>query len=523
MKIINKVGIFCIILVIVSMGISVPVNAADKIKVFINRAEVNMNIDPVVINGRTLIPIRSIFEALGAEVNWDSNTRRVTATRNGIKIELTIGANTAYKNGQIIATEVPAQIIDSRTYVPLRFITEALDFNVYWNAKIHAVYISTKGPDPELAQQEQLSQVKTWKKVLSTSTCEMARFVQQTKDGGYILFGDSCDDSRSSHLIKLNSLGDIMWDKTIGKAWAYDAAVQTDQGYLIVLGDGHCIETDENGNIQQEKTLELKDNDISPEAALQTPDGGFVIAGHITRNLGNNVFKDAACLVKIDENADIEWKKTYEDGIGTTFCSVKETDGGYIMAGNILLKDGSTWLTTDRDLYIVKTDENGNVEWKRNIGGGSNDYAEAIELSKDGGYLVAGSTNSFGAGCSDALIVSLNRKGNTKWQKTFGGPGDEYASSIVETENGNIVFAGGTELFSGGTHNRKFYFAELDTTGKTIFEKSFGANNYDGAASLAQCFDGGYVLAGYSANSLLQGGHSRCYIIKTDSNGNVRQ
>ena len=100
---------------------------------------------PVIVNGRTLVPLRAIFEALGATVEWDGSTQTVTSTLKGTTLKLTIGSNVLYKNGTPITLDVPAQLINNRTMVPVRAVSEAFGANVKWDGDTRTVYISTQG------------------------------------------------------------------------------------------------------------------------------------------------------------------------------------------------------------------------------------------------------------------------------------------------------------------------------------------------------------------------------------------
>ncbi len=98
--------------------------------------------NPELINDRTLVPLRAIFEAMGADVKWDQETETVTSTRNGVTIKLTIGDNVLYKNGQSIPVDVPAQIVNDRTLVPARVVAEAFGADVQWNEASNSVLIT---------------------------------------------------------------------------------------------------------------------------------------------------------------------------------------------------------------------------------------------------------------------------------------------------------------------------------------------------------------------------------------------
>lgn len=111
------------------------------IRVVLNGETMNFDVPPFIEQERTMVPFRAIFEALGAGVQWDGETKTVTATRNDLEIKLVIDGP-AYKNGAAINLEVPAMIINSRTFVPLRFVSEALDCTVAWDNSSKTVTIT---------------------------------------------------------------------------------------------------------------------------------------------------------------------------------------------------------------------------------------------------------------------------------------------------------------------------------------------------------------------------------------------
>ena len=162
----------------------------------------------------------------------------------------------------------------------------------------------------------------------------------------------------------------------------------------------------------------------------QTSDGGYVVLGEI----GTNVW-----IVKLDLDGDIQWQRTYGQGISVKAHSIQQTsDEGYIFAGYIFTSGSSD------DVWIVKLDLDGDIEWQRTYGGSSIDKAYSIQQTSDGGYIVAGETWSLGANPYDFWILKLDSNGDIIWQRAYGGSGIERAYSIQQTSDGGYIVAGET-------------------------------------------------------------------------------
>ena len=153
--------------------------------------------------------------------------------------------------------------------------------------------------------------------------------------------------------------------------------------------------------------------------------------------------------------------------------------------------------------------------WAQTYGCSGTDYACSIQQTSDGGFIVAGSTDSFGAGKADFWVLKLDESGNALWQKTYGGTDYDYASSIQQTPDGGYIVAGETESFGAGRAD--LWVLKLDESGNALWQKTYGGTDYDNAYSIQQTLDGGYIMAGYTGS--FGAGSADFWVLKLDSSG----
>ncbi|MBU0508421.1 T9SS type A sorting domain-containing protein, partial [bacterium] len=218
-------------------------------------------------------------------------------------------------------------------------------------------------------------------------------------------------------------------------------------------------------------------------------------------------------LVKTDGFGDTLWTRRYGGSLEESANSVQQTtDGGYILAGH-------TWSfgAGSSDFYLVKTDSQGDTLWTRRYGGSGGDWASCVQQTADGGYILAGETQSFGTG-SSGFLVKTNSSGDTIWTRFYGGVSVDGFSSIQQTADGGYIAAGRTWSYGVGTYD--FYLVKTNSQGDTLWTRTFGGFFVDEAYSVQQTADGGYVVAG-STQSFGAGAPSRFnfYIVKTNSQG----
>jgi hypothetical protein len=228
-------------------------------------------------------------------------------------------------------------------------------------------------------------------------------------------------------------------------------------------------------------------------------------------------YKDNNCNGQVDEGNVCAPASTFSKTIGGSLTDVavsiiQSSDGGYVVAGLT-----QSFGAVDWDMYVVKLDSSGNVIWNQTIGGSNYDEAKSIIQSNDGGYVVVGRTWSFGAGYGyDFYVVKLDSSGNVMWTKTIGGGDSDDANSVIQSSDGGYVVAGSTRSF---TEDVNIYVVKLDSSGNIIWTKTIGGSSNDVALSIIQSSDGGYVVAGYTQS--FGAGEDDFYVVKMDANGNV--
>ncbi|MBM3324123.1 MAG: T9SS type A sorting domain-containing protein, partial [Calditrichaeota bacterium] len=235
----------------------------------------------------------------------------------------------------------------------------------------------------------------------------------------------------------------------------------------------------------------------------QTADGGYIVAGY-TLSFGAGYWD--FYLVKTNGQGDTIWTRTYGGSHDDFAFSVQQTaDGGYIVAGHT----GS--FGASGDFYLVKTNGQGDTLWTRTHGGSGWDDAYSVQQTADGGYIVAGTTRSFGAGYWDFYLVKTNGQGDTIWTRTYGGSDWDAACSVQQTADGGYIVAGATYSFGAGSFD--FYLVKTNSLGDTLWTRTYGGSGGDHASSVQQTADGGYIVAGTTRS--FGAGIADFYLVKT--------
>ena len=343
------------------------------------------------------------------------------------------------------------------------------------------------------------------------------RSIIQTNDGGFAILGitNSTDGDLSFKtlsvndywLVKLNAKGEMEWQKTYGGS-------KDDQGQQII----------------------------------QTTDGGYAITGYAMSDDGdgstNQGFHDN-WILRLDSNGIILWEKSFGfSGHDHSYDLVETPDGGFFFSGFLDVTSSNGEGSTDKssltahgvgEFWGTKIDANGNLEWRKFFGGTNNDRSYGVVNAHDGGYILAGASESDDfdvsnpKGSYDFWAVKVDKNGNFEWESSFGGTGIDQAQDIMATVDGGYVIVGNT--FSSDTQvtdnkgQSDVWLIKIDDNGQLLWQRNFGGAGFDAAHSVRPTQDGGFLICGntksFDGDVSENFGENDIWIFKTDSVGQL--
>lgn len=311
----------------------------------------------------------------------------------------------------------------------------------------------------------------------------------------------------------------IQWTQTYGGVGddGGESMVLTNDGGIVIVGfisqvpygykDVLLMKTNNSGTQLWSRTYSLGLNDIGREIRL-TSDGGFIIAG--MTEVSPQIFDPF--LIKTDSAGIMQWQQQYDYGFGDDdrgHAVWQTADGGYIIAGQTWLIHGSFG---NYDMYIVKTDMNGNVQWKKvfyreNEGA---DVVLAVHQLSDGGFIIGGFTQSSSWAC---YVLRTDSLGNVMWSNIYPGSWQSECYDIQATPDGGFILTGTESSFETDTD---VLIIKLDASGNLVWKKIYGTVDAEQGESIQQLQDGGYIIAGMSTHGA--GGYD-AYVVRTNSTG----
>ena len=309
----------------------------------------------------------------------------------------------------------------------------------------------------------------------------------------------------------------VKFRKVIGNEgydYGYYAEQTPDKGYILIgstssfseNSDMYAIKTDSMGIPKLHKSF----GGINLEkgySVKRTSDNGYILAGY-TNSSGAGGYD--VYMVKIDSLFATQWEKTY-GGSDWDFgnCVQQTADGGYIVCGSTY-----SYGHGNQDYYLIKTDANGDTLWTKTYGGANDDVAKSVVQTSDGGYALTGMSISAGDSLSDFYTIKTNATGDTLWTNRYGGSGADIANGIIETQAGDYLIAGECSNIVAG-NGVEATVVRLNSSGIYSTHETFGGSSYDTYRGISQNAEGKIAMAG-STNSFGLNGDALVVILNSD-------
>ncbi len=320
----------------------------------------------------------------------------------------------------------------------------------------------------------QNSQANEWVKKFGGANDDEGYAIQPLPGGGYILAGYTTSSTAADDalILGLDANGNKLWEKI-------DQGTDEEDYFFVTKAD----------------------------------DNNYIAAG-ATRSFGAQSYD--ILVKKIDSTGRKIWQFLYggaQDDVA--FCIEKTSDGGYILTGYT-----TSFGAQGRDILVIKLNNDGSIAWQKRYGGNQDDWAYAIKETNDGNYILVGITTSFGSTTWDVIIIKIDQDGNILWQKKYGGDKDDTALAIQEDNDGYII-AGTTKSF-GADDNLDIWVVKIAKNGNNIiWQKRYGGDKNDAASYLQKAADGGYILTGYTTSIVNQKQNIDVLVIKLNNDGSI--
>ncbi|MEI6851843.1 MAG: T9SS type A sorting domain-containing protein [Bacteroidota bacterium] len=347
----------------------------------------------------------------------------------------------------------------------------------YLVASITESYGAGSG-DIYLIRTNELGDVQ-WTKTYGGVGDEQPYAMKKTNDGNIIIAGRTSSygtGSTDCYLLKINQSGDTLWTKTYGginEDGAYDVIQTTDDGYLLlgysltftsVFSSVYAIKTNSLGDTMWTKTYEKK-NSNGGTSAIQLVDGGYIFCG-TTQSSGAPT--SDCYLIRTNPMGDTLWTKVYGGSSYDGVYQVSYASNGIVMTGTTYSFGAGSY-----DIFLSKFDYDGNEIWYKTYGGTNSDYGGSFSSTIDNGFIITGYTESFGMGGKDVYLIKTDINGDTLWTKTFGGSGDEWGGCVIQTLDNGFIVVGNTNSY-GNAYD--VYLVKTNSQGISGLERIINEN-----------------------------------------------
>lgn len=312
--------------------------------------------------------------------------------------------------------------------------------------------------------------IEQWRKVYGTYDMEhVAKYIQETSDGGFIIAGYEGVGGKYDAIVqKLDSSGNLIWSRTFGDTDFFDQAFWIEE----------------------------------------LTNGGYIVTGCTQSYEANNT---DVLLIRLNSNGEAIWIKTFGyEGTDIGNCVIETMDNGFIVVGS------TDPYMYNPDVWMIKIDGNGNMVWDKKFGGAEWEEVYMIQQTYDNGYIMVGTTASFGVGSNDIFLLKTDTMGNSEWMKTFGASDSDFGYSVQETNDRGFFITG--ETTNSTTQLPDIYLIKTDSDGNSEWIKTIDNHGIEDHAYFGEPInDGGYIITGYTGDCIME--QSDIFLIKLGKNG----
>lgn len=320
--------------------------------------------------------------------------------------------------------------------------------------------------------------------------------VESTRDGGFILAGGAGQEGGGGEydewIIKVDANGNKIWDKRFGGKYHYTGGevVETDDGYVIGATrhaesdpDFWLAKVDKHGHEIWNNSYGWEESAEVLYSLTETRDGGYAMAGDRWSNTSNDIV-----VIKTGDDGNVQWRKIFGGNESDWAEGIIETEDGYLVSG---ITASYTPHGGDWDTWLIKIDERGNEMWNKTYGWERGEFAALVDET-DNGYVIAGHTFSTPSTWGDAYLIEVDEDGNEQWKRRYGGWNSDHVKDFKATDDGYIL-AGSTHTYNVGVFDA--WLLKVGTQGNEMWNKSFGGRGRDLASGVV-ALNGSYVWAG---------------------------
>jgi hypothetical protein len=360
---------------------------------------------------------------------------------------------------------------------------------------------------------------QTWIRTYGGNGDELAQASASSPDLGHIIAGSAADRS-DSLLLSLDDAGAVRWQTTIGgpgQDEIRDIRITSDgeivaAGSTAAPGNGDMnlwvIKLNGSGDIVMQKEYG-GDGEDEARGLLEAPDGALIVAGSTTSFGAGD---QDVWILKLSSSGVIEWQQAYgESANEAAHAIVAAGDGGFAVAG-------WTDASGSRDVWMLRLDDQGAIIWQKRYGGAMADEARDLLHTSDGGFLIASESASFGTDSNpDVWLLKLDAGGVIEWQRSIEAGGATVLNALHATSDGGII-AGG-KVQSNPADAEDLWLMKLDLLGQVQWQRAYGGDLHESAAAILETFDGGYLAAGTTESYGVR--QKDVWILKLDDSGEV--